>query len=397
MHVFAPLLLGLLSAASTSSIASADAPPAPDEAARAPSLLEAVAATAEGPARFRVQPGPGAFLGLADVTEDGLQDVVVIASRGRGAWLLPGDGKGGLGPMRMLDRSIGPHGVGDLDGDGAPEQLYGGAFDSEAVVLSGKLGAPQPALRADFDGDGRADLARVEDCALRVAFVKDARETRVQVSADAVSLAAADLDGDGAVDLLVADARRDEIAVLRGDARGGFRPAGGYRVWLRPFSMAAGDLDGDGAVDVVASDQCGSTLALLRGDGRGGFADPILLQSSGPVAPEAADLPAGPAVKSVVLVPSSLPRRSGTASLVTVTLDGPAPPEGRVVRLRSSDPELVSLAAEVTVPAGETRVTFPVEPSESARRSGRLAYLATIGAAAQDGKPASATLTVTGD
>lgn len=386
MHAIAPLFLVLLSSPSGQA---REAKPLPST-----SLLEEAAASWEGPTRLRLQPAPGALVGVGDGNGDGLPDIVVIASRGRGAWILPGDGKGGLGGMQPLDRPIGPHGVGDLDGDGIPEQVYGGAFGSEAVVLPGKPQTAAPALAADLDGDGSADLATVEESGLRIVLPGAGRETRVPLSPDAVSLLAADLDGDGAPDLLVADAHRDEIAVLRGDARGGFRPAGGYRVWLRPFSMAAGDLDGDGAVDAVVSDQCGSNLALLRGDGRGGFADPILLQSSGPAPRGTEGGPVGPAVTSVTLAPTTLPRRSGTASMATVTLDGPAPAEGCVLRLTSSDPDLVAMATEVTVPAGETSVSFPVTPADGPGRGRKLAYLATLTAAVGSGKPASATLTV---
>src|SRR6267378_2728692 len=55
----------------------------------------------------------------------------------------------------------------------------------------------------------------------------------------------------------------------------------------------------------------------------------------------------------------------GTSSTGTVTLSGPAPSGGAVVSLASSNPAVASVPASgsVTVPAGATRATFPVNTS----------------------------------
>jgi hypothetical protein len=292
---------------------------------------------------------------------------------------------------------MGPQGIGDLDGDGTTEQLYGGAFGTEAVLVQAKPDAtPAAGLAADLDGDGRADRARLEGETVRISFSDAEREaSSIAVGPDVVSLAAADLDRDGALDLLVADARADQVSVYLGDGQGGFRSAGGRRVFVVPFSLAAGDLDGDGAPDLVVSDQCGSTLSLLRGNGNGGFSDPTLItqpngpegRASGPIKESAALL------KSLTLTPSALSRRSGRPVEGTLQLSVPAPAEGLKVRLSSSDPALLAVEAEVTVPGGETRLTFAVTPKEPAR-SARLSYLATLTATVEE-TSAAATLTVT--
>jgi hypothetical protein len=161
-----------------------------------------------------------------------------------------------------------------------------------------------------------------------------------------------------------------------------------------PFSLAAGDLDGDGAADLVVSDQCGSTVSVLRGNGNGGFSDPVLVtQPSGPEGRAAAPAKGGaPLLKSLTLTPSSLSRRTLREIEATLELSAPAPAEGLKVRLVSSDPGLLAPEAEVTVPAGETRVTLGMTPKPVAR-SARLSYLATLTATVEDGA-AAATLTV---
>ncbi len=362
-----------------------------------PSLIDQALVASDGSARVRVQPPAGALVGIADANGDGRADIVIAASRGRGAWILPGDGKGTLAALARLDASMGPHGVGDLDGDGTTEQLYGGAFGTEAVLVQAKAGAVGGVgLTTDLDGDGRTDVVLLEGETVRLTFGDTEREaSSIAVGPDVVSLTTADLDRDGALDLVVADAHADQISVYLGDGRGRFRPAGGRPVWVVPFSLAAGDLDGDGASDLVVSDQCGSTLSVLRGNGNGGFFDPTLVtQPSGPEGrSNAAAKVSAPVLKSLTLSPSTLSRGAGRSVEATLQLSVPAPPEGLKVRLVSSDPALVAPEAEVTVPPGETSVTIPLTPKAMAR-SGRLSYLATLTASVEEGA-ATATLTVT--
>jgi hypothetical protein len=85
-------------------------------------------------------------------------------------------------------------------------------------------------------------------------------------------LAAGELDGDGAADVVVADQERRQIAVLL--ARAGALAAAGAPIDLggQPYPFALGDLDRDGDLDVVAPLLDRRAIAVLAGDGRGGFA-----------------------------------------------------------------------------------------------------------------------------
>ncbi|HEU4395289.1 MAG TPA: VCBS repeat-containing protein, partial [Planctomycetota bacterium] len=92
----------------------------------------------------------------------------------------------------------------------------------------------------------------------------------------------ADLDGDGRLDLLVANGRRGNATLLAGDGRGGFGPARSFPL-LGPaepgrFSLSTGDVDGDGHLDLVVArsadaDPGAGSLWTLRGDGKGGFGE----------------------------------------------------------------------------------------------------------------------------
>lgn len=107
-----------------------------------------------------------------------------------------------------------------------------------------------------------------------------------------VDLATADFDGDGVLDIVVADYAERTVAVLVGHGDGTFsatapQPTGGSG----PESIVAADLDGDGATDVAVAD-IGGTVTVLLGDGTGRLGAPAALPAGGITSMEvvAADL-----------------------------------------------------------------------------------------------------------
>ena len=85
------------------------------------------------------------------------------------------------------------------------------------------------------------------------------------------SLAAADFDGDGHIDLAVTDWSRRDVAVLTGDGTGQFREVGRYSAGENPTHVTAADFDSDGKPDLVIANHETTYVTLLRGDGLGGF------------------------------------------------------------------------------------------------------------------------------
>src|SRR5213083_3066427 len=67
------------------------------------------------------------------------------------------------------------------------------------------------------------------------------------------SVAVGDFDGDGRLDLAVANNGSDDVSVLLGNGDGTFQPAVNYPVGEFPWSVAVGDFDGDGRLDLAVA------------------------------------------------------------------------------------------------------------------------------------------------
>ena len=96
------------------------------------------------------------------------------------------------------------------------------------------------------------------------------------------SIDVADFDGDGQLDIAIANTVADSISFLRGLPDGSFQ-----RLWLdvtvrdRTLSVATGDLDQDGNADVVVSTEGSNRISLVYGKGNGEFQRPRTIRLSG--------------------------------------------------------------------------------------------------------------------
>jgi uncharacterized repeat protein (TIGR01451 family) len=90
-----------------------------------------------------------------------------------------------------------------------------------------------------------------------------------------IGVAQADFNGDGVLDVAVADAG-GTVRLLIGNGSGGF--TGGTTVTLtgiNPHAIVAGDFNGDGHADLAVLSSGNGGILILLGNGQGGFSTPI--------------------------------------------------------------------------------------------------------------------------
>jgi len=225
---------------------------------------------------------------LGDVDGDGLTDLV-SSMRGEAAGLAVWQNQGGRRWRRGAEPTVTStyQGVAaaDVNGDGFVDIVAANAT-SEAIggiqvwFGDGHGGWPMEAgptstgiymdvAVADFNGDGRPDLAGAgwgSGGALRLWFGDGQGGWITGPTLEAGSfygVQKADLDGDGHPDVLAAG-HRSGISVFRGDGRGGFsslaKPTDQGSFW----NLAVVDLDGDGRNDLLASSNDGRGLRAWR-------------------------------------------------------------------------------------------------------------------------------------
>ncbi|MBW3572261.1 MAG: VCBS repeat-containing protein [Gemmatimonadetes bacterium] len=145
-------------------------------------------------------------------------------------------------------------------------------------------------VAGDLDGDGHVDLVVSTGERHLAVFRGDGRGGmtslgRIPAGENPEGMALADVDGNGTVDIVAANHETDYLTILSGDGSGGFRPAANspLRIGARPHPHAvrAADLDGDGHVDLVVDHRAGEGLLLLRGTGGGAFTSPGTLVPAG--------------------------------------------------------------------------------------------------------------------
>jgi FG-GAP-like repeat/Cep192 domain 4/HYDIN/CFA65/VesB-like, Ig-like domain len=88
-------------------------------------------------------------------------------------------------------------------------------------------------------------------------------------------MAQGDFNGDGKMDLAVANWESNSVSVFLSNGDGTFQAAQTVSTSAEPFSLAVGDFNGDGKIDLAVGFESSVGVSVLLGNGDGTFQDPI--------------------------------------------------------------------------------------------------------------------------
>jgi Bacterial Ig-like domain (group 3)/FG-GAP-like repeat len=155
---------------------------------------------------------------------------------------------------------------------------------------------PESITTADFNGDGKLDIATANTVNVSVAFGNGDGTFQPAVDYGASSnlgspstyVTAVDVNGDSKPDLAVVTrpvGGPAVVAIMLNSGNGTFLPATQYRVNGYPESVAFADFNGDGKVDMATFDyQVPYDVSVLLGNGDGTFQNPVNYRIGAPCA-----------------------------------------------------------------------------------------------------------------
>ena len=140
--------------------------------------------------------------------------------------------------------------------------------------------APQSVALGDLNGDGNLDVVTANaesgdaSVLLGVGDGTFGADLGFGVGSPAVFLALGDLNGDGVLDVVMlslASQLSNEVLVLLGTGDGRFDVAVSVAVGDHPFLVRLGDVNGDGALDLVTANFDSNDMSVVLGNGDGTF------------------------------------------------------------------------------------------------------------------------------
>jgi uncharacterized protein (TIGR03437 family) len=260
---------------------------------------------------FPLTASPNA-MAVGDFNRDGIPDLAIANTNENTVTILLGDGSGSFkpGPNSPIAVPGSPDAVavGDFNGDGFLDLAIASRAGNSVTVLLGdpngafktETGSPFPVGTSpssvavgDFNGDNMPDLAVTNELDDTVTVLLNqgasgftpAPGSPFIVGTNPASVVAGDFNGDGVLDVAIANLTTNNVTILLGFGNGGFTPVGAsIPVGTKPFSMALADFNQDGFPDLAVANSGGNKVTVLLGNGMGGFTaaigSPFLTESS---------------------------------------------------------------------------------------------------------------------
>ncbi len=244
----------------------------------------------------------------ADVNGDGKPDLMVANHDSNTVSVLlnttaPGASASSFATQQTYATGTTPASVtaADVNGDGKPDLIVANDGNNTVSVLTNTTapGASSPSFAtqqtfatgaysqsvtaADMNGDGKADLivanassntvsvllnTTAAPTASAPSFVAQQPFATGSTGSAPQSVLTADINGDGKPDLIVANNNDNTVSVLLNTTAPGaiipsFATQHSFATGRCPYSVTAADVNGDGKPDLIAANQCETTVSVL--------------------------------------------------------------------------------------------------------------------------------------
>lgn len=226
-------------------------------------------------------PGGNAGLAVADVTGDGVGDLLVGSTTADFITLYTGSATGVFALGTPLATGSGPASVlvADLNGDGLPDIATGNVVSQSISLLMGQgagafaradLPAPinaglESIDAADMDNDGDLDLVSLGGDVMTIHFNSGqgvfGASRSLPAGVNPRSLQLGDFNSDGLLDAVFLNPASNRVSLVQQFLPGAFLPIRAITVGMSPERVRSMDLDGDGDLDLVVA-QPFSTFAV---------------------------------------------------------------------------------------------------------------------------------------
>ncbi|MBP8033444.1 MAG: VCBS repeat-containing protein [Bacteroidia bacterium] len=182
----------------------------------------------------------------------------------------------------------------DFNGDGKTDLAVANSTSNDLSILLGSgtgtfatagnytLGTnPKSIISADFNNDGKIDLASANQGSNDVSVLLGSGTgtflAAVSYSAGtgAKAITSADFNSDGNIDLAIANNTSGNVSVLFGSGTGTFAAPVNYTAGSGPWAISIADFNNDSNVDLVALNSSGNNVSVLLGSGTGTFATAV--------------------------------------------------------------------------------------------------------------------------